>query len=145
GPGLPRRVLVIFSDGDDNLSKHSLEQTVEVALKTEVRIFAISSNGFGQASPGEEVLRRLVAETGGRLYTPLNDLAGAAFATGYESKHQLYESQNSIYVPGSGEYQSDVAAAMTKALESIGDELTHQYAIGFIPKNTVADGKFRSI
>ena len=145
GPGLPRRVLVIFSDGDDNLSKHSLEQTVEIALLSDVRIFAVSANGYGQAAPGEEVLKKLVEETGGRLYSPLENLAGAAFATGYESKHQLYESQNSIYTPGSGEYQSDVAVAMTTALESIGDELTHQYAIGYIPKNPDTDKNFRPI
>lgn len=144
GPGLPRRVLVVFSDGDDNLSKHSLEQTVEVALRTEVRIFVVSANGYGQRSPGEETLKRLVEETGGRLYSPLENLPSAAFATGYESKHQLYESQNSVYVPGSGAYTSELAVSMTKALESIGNELTHQYAIGYIPKNP-SPKKFRSV
>jgi len=145
GPGIPRRVLVVFSDGDDNLSKHSLEQTVDVALRTEVRIFVVSSNGYNERSPGQETLERLVEETGGRLYTPLDNLAGAAYATGYISKHQLYESQNSIYTPGSGEYINDVAVAMTKALESIGDELTHQYALGYIPKNSNLDKQFRPI
>jgi Ca-activated chloride channel family protein len=145
GPGLPRRVIVLFSDGEDNLSKHSIEQTVEVALKSEVRIFVVSSNGYGQKSPGEEVLDRLVKETGGRLYSPLENLPSAAFATGYESKHQLYESQNSVFTPGSGEYTSELAVLMTKALESIGDELTHQYAIGYIPKNAALDRKFRNI
>lgn len=144
GPGIPRRVLVIFSDGEDNLSKHSLEQTVEVALKTEVRIFVVSSNGYGQKAPGEETLKRLVEETGGRLYSPLEDLPSAAFATGYISKHQLYESQNSVYTPGSGEYTSELAVAMTKALEAIGNELTHQYAIGYIPKGHGLDQKFHS-
>jgi len=145
GPGLPRRVLVVFSDGDDNLSKHSLEQAVEVALRTEVRIFVVSANGYGQQSPGEDVLKRLVDETGGRIYSPLENLPGAAYATGYISKHQLYESQNSIYTPGTGEYASELATSMTKALESIGDELTHQYAIGYIPKNITANNRFRSL
>lgn len=145
GPGIPRRVLIVFSDGDDNLSKHSLEQTVEVALRTEVRIFVLSSNAYNAQSPGQETLERLVSETGGRLYTPLDNLAGAAYATGYISKHQLYESQNSIYTPGSGEYTNDVAVAMTKALEAIGDELTHQYAIGYIPKNSNLDKQYRPI
>ncbi len=145
GPGIPRRVLVVFSDGEDNLSKHSLEQTVEVALRIEVRIFVVSANGYGQKSPGEETLKRLVEETGGRLYSPLEDLPGSAFATGYISKHQLYESQNSVYTPGSGQYTSELAVALTKALEAIGDELTHQYAIGYIPKNSNLDKKFRPI
>ena len=145
GPGLPRRVLVVFSDGEDNLSKHSIEQTVQVALRSEVRIFVVSSNGYGQQSPGEETLKRLVEETGGRLYSPLENLPSSAFATGYISKHQLYESQNSVYEPGSGQYTSELASALTKALESIGDELTHQYAIGYIPKNTTLDRRFRNI
>jgi len=145
GPGLPRRVLVVFSDGEDNLSKHSLEQTVQAALRSDVRIFAVSANGYGQSAPGENVLKRLVEETGGRLYSPLEDLPSAAFATGYESKHQLYESQNSVYTPGTGQYASELAAAMTKALESIGDELTHQYVIGYIPKNQGPEYKLRAI
>ncbi|MBI4459725.1 MAG: VWA domain-containing protein [Acidobacteria bacterium] len=145
GPGIPRRVLVVFSDGDDNLSKHSLEQTVDVALRAEVRIFVVSSNGYGQNAPGEEVLRRLVSATNGRLYSPLNDLPSAAFATGYISKHQIQESQNSVYEPGTGQYTSELVMSLTKALEAIGDELTHQYAVGYIPKNRTLDGKFRTV
>ena len=127
------------------MSKHTVEQAVQTALRTGVRIFVVSSNGFGQTSPGEEVLQKLVNETGGRLYSPLNDLPGAAYATGYISKHQIYESQNSIYTPGTGQYTSELAAALTKSLESIGDELTHQYALGYTPKNQVLDGKYRTI
>ena len=120
GPGIPRRVLVIFSDGEDNLSKHSLDQAVDVALRADARIFAISSNGYGMKASGDDVLRRLVEETNGRMYSPLNDLPSAAFATGYISKHQLEESQNSVYAPGTGQYTAELAQALTKALESIG-------------------------
>jgi len=145
GPGIPRRVLVIFSDGEDNLSKHSLEQTVDVALRADVRIFVVSSNGYGQNAPGDKILKRLVEETNGRMYSPLEDLPSAAFATGYISRHQLYESQNSVYQPGSGQYTAELALALTKALESIGDELTNQYAIGYTSTNNVLDGKFRTV
>ncbi len=145
GPGIPRRVLVIFSDGEDDLSKHSLQQTVDVALRADVRIFAVSANGYGEKAPGDEVLKRLVEETGGRMYSPLNDIPSAAFATGYISKHQLYESQNSVYNPGTGQYTAELAMALTRALESIGDELTNQYAIGYIPKNPNLDRTFRAI
>jgi len=145
GPGIPRRVLVIFSDGEDNLSKHSLEQTVDVALRADVRIFVVSSNGYGQNAPGDKILKRLVEETNGRMYSPLEDLPSAAFATGYISRHQLYESQNSVYQPGTGQYTAELAMALTKALESIGDELTNQYAIGYTSTNNVLDGKFRTV
>jgi VWFA-related protein len=145
GPGIPRRVLVIFSDGEDNLSKHSLEQAVDVALRADVRIFAVSSNGYGMKAPGQEVLKRLVEQTNGQLYTPLEGLPGAAFATGYISKHQISESQTSIYQPGTGQYTAELAAALTKSLEAIGAELANQYAIGYTPKNRQRDGSFRNV
>jgi VWFA-related protein len=145
GPGSPRRVLVVFSDGEDNLSKHSLEQTIEIALRNDTRIFVVSANGYGQNAPGQAVLERLVQETNGQMFTPLNDLPSAAFATGYISRHQIAESQNSVYTPGTGAYTSELNVALTKALEAIGDELTHQYAIGYIPKNNLLDGTFRAI
>ncbi|MCZ6750925.1 MAG: VWA domain-containing protein [Acidobacteria bacterium] len=145
GPGIPRRVLVIFSDGEDSLSEHSLEQAVDVALRADVRIFAVSANGYGEHAPGDDVLRRLVRETGGQMYSPLNDLPSTAFATGYISKHQLYESQNSVYRAGTGQYSAELAMALTRALEAIGDELTNQYAIGYIPKNPNMDRTFRAV
>jgi len=145
GPGIPRRVLVVFSDGEDNLSKHSLEQTVDVALRADARIFAVSSNGYGMNAPGDDVLKRLVEQTSGRMYSPLEDLPSTAFATGYISKHQLGESQNSVYAPGTGQYTAELAAALTKALEAIGDELTNQYAIGYTSSNNRMDGKFRTV
>ncbi|MBI3935133.1 MAG: VWA domain-containing protein [Acidobacteria bacterium] len=145
GPGIPRRVLVIFSDGEDTLSKHSLEQTIDVALRADARIFAISSNGYGMNAPGDEVLKRLVEQTNGRMYSPLEDLPSTAFATGYISKHQLGESQNSVFAPGTGQYTAELAAALTKALEAIGDELTNQYAIGYTSSNNRMDGKFRTV
>jgi VWFA-related protein len=145
GPGIPRRVLVVFSDGEDNLSKHSLEQTVDVALRADARIFAVSSNGYGMNAPGDDVLKRLVEQTNGRMYSPLNDLPSTAFATGYISRHQLEESQNSVYAPGTGQYTAELALAMTKALEAIGDELTNQYAIGYTSSNNRMDGKFRTV
>ena len=145
GPGIPRRVVVVFSDGEDNLSKHSLDQAIEIALRNDVRIFVVSSNGYGQNNPGQEVLNRLVRETNGQMFSPLNDLPSAAYATGYISKHQIYESQNSVYTPGTGAYTSELNMALTRALEKIGDELTHQYAVGYIPKNNLLDGTFRAI
>ena len=145
GPGIPRRVIVLFSDGEDNLSKHSLEQTVEIALRNDVRIFVVSSNGYGQNAPGQATLQRLVRETNGQMFSPLDELPSSAFATGYISRHQLYESQNSVYAPGTGAYTSELNMALTKALEAIGNELTNQYAIGYVPKNNLLDGTFRTI
>ena len=145
GPGIPRRVLVIFSDGEDNMSKHSLQQAIDVALRADVRVFAVSSNGYGQNAPGEEVLKKLVQETNGKLYTPLNEIPSAAFATGYISKGQISESQNSVYKEGTGQYSSELAISLTNALEAIGHELANQYAVGYLPKVQALDGSFRNV
>jgi len=96
-------------------------------------------------APGDDVLKRLVRETNGQMYSPLDDLPSTAFATGYISRHQLEESQNSVYAPGTGQYTAELAAALTKALVAIGDELTNQYAIGYTSSNDRMDGDFRSV
>jgi len=96
-------------------------------------------------APGDDVLKRLVQQTNGRLYSPLEDLPSTAFATGYMSRHQLGESQNSVFAPGTGQYTAELAAALTKALEAIGDELTNQYAIGYTSSNNRMDGNFRTV
>jgi hypothetical protein len=79
------------------------------------------------------------------MYSPLEGLPGSAFATGYISKHQIYESQNSVYTPGTGQYTAEIAAALTKSLEAVGQELTNQYAIGYQSTNPTLDGQFRQI
>jgi len=70
-----RKILILISDGDDNLSSESLESTLEMAQRADVAIFAISTNSsafFGMSSPkNDKVLKRLADETGGRAFFPL--------------------------------------------------------------------------
>ena len=76
-----RKILILISDGDDNLSLESLESTLEMAQRSDVAIFAISTNSsafFGMSSPkNDKTLKRLADETGGRAFFPLKieDLA----------------------------------------------------------------------
>ena len=39
-----RRVIVVISDGDDNLSDHALSEAIEAAIRSETAIYAISTN-----------------------------------------------------------------------------------------------------
>jgi Ca-activated chloride channel family protein len=70
-----RRVIIIVSDGMDNSSHISLEQTIEAAQKNDVIIYAISTNRL-QEPPlpeqqlGDANLKRLSAETGGHVLNP---------------------------------------------------------------------------
>jgi Ca-activated chloride channel homolog len=69
-----RRVLVLISDGDDNMSFESLDSTLEAAQRADVSIYTISTNTsgfFGMASPkNDRILKRLAEETGGRAFFP---------------------------------------------------------------------------
>ena len=64
------RTLVVLSDGDDNASKATLEQTIENAQRHEVTIYTISTNNSGTIRPGDNVLKELALQTGGRMFTP---------------------------------------------------------------------------
>ena len=65
-----RRAIVILSDGDDNQSRYTREQAREMALKSDVVLYAISTNISRIESDGDKVLRYLTAETGGRAFFP---------------------------------------------------------------------------
>jgi VWFA-related protein len=60
-----RRALVILSDGDDNQSRYTREQALEMAQKADVVIYTVSTNISRIQSDGDKVLRYLAAETGG--------------------------------------------------------------------------------
>jgi Ca-activated chloride channel family protein len=65
-----RRAMVILSDGDDNQSRYSRDQALEMAQKADVMLFAISTNISRIESDGDKVLKYLTSETGGRAFFP---------------------------------------------------------------------------
>jgi VWFA-related protein len=66
-----RRLLVVFSDGDDNTSWLSVED-VEAVLRTAgLLLYTVRVQEQGAAAgPGRDLLRRLAGATGGRLLEP---------------------------------------------------------------------------
>jgi len=70
-----RKAVVILSDGEDMSSKATFDAALEMALKAEATIFAISVSrggffGVGQNKSGDRVLQQLAEETGGRIFFP---------------------------------------------------------------------------
>jgi Ca-activated chloride channel family protein len=69
-----RKILILISDGDDNLSLETLNGTLEMAQKSDVTIYTISTNSsgfFGITAPkADKVLKRLAEDTGGRAFFP---------------------------------------------------------------------------
>src|SRR5437868_471196 len=92
-----RRALVLLSDGEDNQSRWTREQALEMAQKADVVIYAISTNISSIETPGDKVLRRLSGETGGQAFFPFKaqDLSQSFENIANELRHQY----NVLYRP----------------------------------------------
>lgn len=115
-----RRVLVLISDGDDNLSDRTLTDAIQMADRAGVSIYAISTNNDWvtldtptpeklHKSPGDNVLEEYSDETGGRVFFP---------------------------------YRVDDLA---QSFLDIGNELRSQYLIGYPLPNPEANGEFHRV
>ena len=93
-----RKILILISDGDDNSSRLSLTETLEIAQRNDVAIYGISTNsaayfGSKEQDRGDKTLKRFSEETGGRPFFPLKiqDLANS-----FTDIHQELRSQYTI-------------------------------------------------
>jgi Ca-activated chloride channel family protein len=77
--GPVRRAIILLSDGDDNMSHVTREESIEMAQRAEVIIYTISTNISGGTRSGDKVLERIADATVGRAFFPfqLNDVANA--------------------------------------------------------------------
>ena len=124
-PDVVRRVMILISDGEDNLSNHTRSEAIEMAQRTSVVIYTISTSTqwiqLSQTDPekaanrkthltdGDKILQDVAEETGGRAFYP---------------------------------YHVD---DLDQSFQDIGDELRNQYSIAYIPTNYVLDGKYHRI
>jgi len=124
-PDVVRRVMILISDGEDNLSDHTRTEAIEMAQRTSVVIYTISTSTewiqLSQTDPmkaadrklhltdGDKVLADLAEETGGRAFFP---------------------------------YHVD---DLDQSFQDIGDELRNQYSITYNPTNFVPNGKYHRI
>ncbi|MFI5092297.1 MAG: VWA domain-containing protein [Candidatus Acidiferrales bacterium] len=124
-PDVVRRVMILISDGEDNLSNHTRSEAIEMAQRTSVVIYTISTSTqwiqLSQTDPdklanrkthlteGDKILQDLADETGGRAFFP---------------------------------YHVD---DLDQSFQDIGDELRNQYSIAYIPTNYVLDGRYHRI
>ncbi|HTW22553.1 MAG TPA: VWA domain-containing protein [Candidatus Baltobacteraceae bacterium] len=105
GPGAEvRRVIVIISDGNDNLSDHALSDATDAAIRSEAAIFTVSTNtdwlSIDEPSrpkkynldPGDRILQNFADQTGGQAYFPyrVDDLAQSFVDIGNELRSQYY-------------------------------------------------------
>jgi VWFA-related protein len=85
-----RRAIVIVSDGDDNQSRYTRDQALEMAQKADVVLYAISTNITRIETDGDKVLRYFAQETGGRAFFPfkVEDLDQSFENIANELRHQ---------------------------------------------------------
>jgi VWFA-related protein len=85
-----RRAMIILGDGDDNNSRHTRDQALEMAQKADAVIYAISTNLSRVETDGDKVLKYLTEETGGRAFFPfkVEDLEVSFENLASELRHQ---------------------------------------------------------
>lgn len=124
-PDVVRRVMILISDGEDNLSTHTRAEAIEMAQRTSVVIYTISTstqwitlddpskeksgNRKYHLTEGDKILQDLAEETGGRAFYP---------------------------------YHVD---DLDQSFQDIGDELRNQYSIAYNPTNHAYDGRYHKI
>jgi VWFA-related protein len=99
-----RRVIVVLSDGDDNLSERALSDAIEASIRAETVVYAISTNTEWlaiddvtrptkyQLGEGDKVLQEFADQTGGRVFFPykVDDLAQSFLDIGAELRSQYF-------------------------------------------------------
>jgi VWFA-related protein len=124
-PDVVRRVMILISDGEDNLSTHTRAEAIEMAQRSSVVIYTISTstqwvtlddpskertgNRKYHLTDGDKILQALAEETGGRSFYP---------------------------------YHVD---DLDQSFQDIGDELRNQYSIAYNPSTHSLDGRYHKI
>ena len=74
-----RRAIILLSDGDDNQSRVTREEAIEMAQRAEVVVYTISTNLAPNKDRGDKVMERIAAATGGRSFSPfkIQDVSNA--------------------------------------------------------------------
>jgi Ca-activated chloride channel homolog len=74
-----RRAIILVSDGEDNQSRVSRDEAVEMAQRANVIVYSISTNTSGMILHGDKVLEYIAESTGGRVFFPfkIEDVANA--------------------------------------------------------------------
>jgi len=89
--GEGRRVVVLVTDGYDEDSRQTFEATLTSLKASQVTVYVVGIGGVaGVSLKGEQLLRQIAAETGGRAYFPWNgkELADAHAAIASDVQHR---------------------------------------------------------
>jgi Ca-activated chloride channel family protein len=85
-----RRAMVVLTDGEDNQSRYTRDQALEMAQKADVVVYTISTNITRIPTDGDKVLKYFASETGGQAFFPFKaqDLNQSFENIANELRHQ---------------------------------------------------------
>ncbi len=114
-----RKAIIIVSDGEDNQSEISKAQAIEMAQRSEVIIYAISTDDSGLVMRGDRVLEQLAEATGGRAFFPfkMKDITHSFAAIEDELRSQYVVSYKPADFDADGRYRSIEISALKKDLQ----------------------------
>ena len=111
-----KKVILIVTDGEDNASRHSLENTVEQAQRNDALIYAVGVFSDDDIKHNRRAMKK--------ARTALSQLANATGGL--------------AFFP---EDASDTEAICTQ----IAHDIRNQYTLAYYPSNVARDGTFRSV
>jgi Ca-activated chloride channel homolog len=111
-----KRVLLVVTDGDDDASQKSFEDTIKAAEQSNATIYSIGvfseddmKTNKKMVRHSKKILSELAEATGGQAYFP------------------------------------DNLNQVTPICEQVAREIRNQYTVGYYPTNTAKDGSFRPV
>ena len=114
-----RKAIIILSDGEDNQSEVTKQQVIEMAERSEVIIYAISTDDSGLILRGDKVLEDLASATGGRAFFPfkMKDIEHSFAAIEDELRSQYMVSYRPSDFDADGRYRAIEITALKKDLQ----------------------------
>jgi Ca-activated chloride channel homolog len=115
-----RKAIIIVSDGEDNQSIEATQaQAIEMAQRSEVIIYAISTDDSGLVLHGDKVLEKMAEATGGRAFFPfkLKDITHSYAAIEDELRSQYVVSYKPADFDADGRYRSIEISTLKKDLQ----------------------------
>jgi len=111
--GPVRRAIILVSDGEDNQSRVTLGETIEMAQRAEVILYAISTNVSNIKMRGDKILEKMAEATGGRAFFPfkIEDVSNAFAEIQDELRSQYAVAYKPADFQADGRYRSiDITA-----------------------------------
>ena len=115
--GPVRRAIILLSDGDDNSSHVTREESIEMAQRAEVIVYTISTNITGSKGKGDKILERIAEATGGRAFFPfqIRDVSDAFASIQDELRSQYAMSYRPADFVADGHFRTIEILAQQKA------------------------------